>query len=121
MNQFVPYCFALRSQIHLFHFQTTSFAEHKALDGFYNDIVELIDSLVETYQGIYGRVKVDPKTTENIENYKDNKQVVKTISAYVKECKKMKKSTKEDDSDLQNILDEMIALGNKTLYLLTLK
>ena len=50
MNNYVSYCFGLRSQIHLFHLQTTSYAEHKALEEFYTQLLELFDTLVETYQ-----------------------------------------------------------------------
>jgi len=120
MNQYALYCFGVRSQAHTFHFQTESYAEHKALEGFYTQLLELFDALVETYQGSHGRIKISGKH-DKLENYKDNALVQKHIKEFVKTTKGMKETIAESDSDLQNILDEMIALGNKTLYLLTLK
>ena len=42
-----------RTQAHIFHLQTQSYAQHKALQDYYDEIVELIDEYVETYQGKY--------------------------------------------------------------------
>ena len=36
------------NQVKILHWQTTSFAEHKALDGLYGDLSDGIDSFVET-------------------------------------------------------------------------
>ena len=40
-----------QTQVHIFHLQTTSYAEHKALQGYYEGIDGLADGLVESYQG----------------------------------------------------------------------
>ena len=48
-----------QTQAHVFHLQTGSYAEHKALQGYYEGIDDLVDSLVESYQG----------ENENITNY----------------------------------------------------
>ena len=40
-----------RTQIHIFHLQSTTYAEHIALGGYYTEIGTLIDGLVETIQG----------------------------------------------------------------------
>lgn len=120
MNNFVSYCFGLRSQIHLFHFQTTSFAEHKALEEFYTNLLELFDGLVETYQWAHGRVSIGEQHSP-IHNYTTHDDVVSHIADFVSETKKLKDVISDDDADIQNIIDELMALGNKTLYLLTLK
>jgi hypothetical protein len=39
------------AQIHLYHLQTTSYAEHKATDFWYDGIQPLLDEFFETYQG----------------------------------------------------------------------
>ena len=46
-----------RNQIHVFHLQTESYAEHKALGDFYEGIGELIDGIVESHQGKHGIIK----------------------------------------------------------------
>jgi DNA-binding ferritin-like protein len=51
---------ASRDQAHVFHWQTTgagSFAAHKALGKYYDAIPDMIDALVEAYQGKYGILK----------------------------------------------------------------
>ena len=55
--EMISLLFHSRTQAHTFHLQTESFAEHKALEGYYDGIVGLIDSITESYQGKYGIVK----------------------------------------------------------------
>ena len=43
-----------RNQAHIYHLQTNSYAQHVALQGYYEGIIPLIDGLVESYQGQYG-------------------------------------------------------------------
>ena len=45
---------------HIYHWQTTSYAAHKALGKYYAAIPDLVDGLVETYMGrngIFGKVE----------------------------------------------------------------
>jgi DNA-binding ferritin-like protein len=51
---------ASRDQAHIFHWQTTgagSFAAHKALGKYYDAIPDMLDALVEAYQGKHGILK----------------------------------------------------------------
>jgi DNA-binding ferritin-like protein len=51
---------ASRDQAHVFHWQTTgagSFAAHMALGAYYEAIPDMIDALVESYQGKHGILK----------------------------------------------------------------
>ena len=54
VGQFVSTLFASRTQAHIYHLQTPSFAAHSALNTYYDEIVGLTDSFVEGYQGKYG-------------------------------------------------------------------
>ena len=57
MEQFATYVGTLmqsRNQAHIYHLQSTSYAQHIALQGYYEGIIDLIDGLVESYQGKYG-------------------------------------------------------------------
>ena len=45
---------------HFFHWETNSFSEHKALGKYYEEIVDLVDSYVETYMGCYEQIKSFP-------------------------------------------------------------
>lgn len=118
VDQYVAQWLALRSQIHIFHWQTKSFAEHKALDAFYTEIVDLLDEFVETYQGRFERIQF-AATSAKVENYK-KWAPLKHLQAFVKASEGMKKTLGEKPSDLQNILDEIVGLTQKTIYLLSL-
>ena len=57
IGQFISTLMSARTQAHIFHLQTPSFAAHTALNGFYDEIVGTIDGLVESYQGKYGIIE----------------------------------------------------------------
>ena len=44
-GKFIGTLFHSRDTMHIAHLQTTSFAEHKALNGYYNGILDLTDTL----------------------------------------------------------------------------
>ncbi|TXG82641.1 MAG: hypothetical protein E6R13_04645 [Spirochaetes bacterium] len=54
IGSLVSCLFEMRDNMHIQHFKTTSYATHMALDTLYKDIVDLVDSLVESWQGKYG-------------------------------------------------------------------
>ena len=101
-----------RTQAHTFHLQTTSYAEHIALQGFYDGIVGLTDTIVESYQGKYGIIK--GYKNYPIVDYKSNES---TTSFFHKLCDKV--TELRDcckDSWLQNEIDNVCTLINQTLY-----
>ena len=57
IEQLVAKTFASRNAAHLQHWRTSSFSEHMALNEFYDEIIELVDNLVEAYQGAFGLIK----------------------------------------------------------------
>lgn len=59
IQELIGRVFAARDIAHRAHWRTTSFAVHKALNAFYKDLPELIDTIVETHQGLLGLV--DPE------------------------------------------------------------
>jgi hypothetical protein len=108
------------SQIKLLHWQTKSYAEHKALDKLFNGIIGFQDDLVEVIMGKYGRPTIDGDIS--LFNYVDcdcSEAIEKIKHCYCHECKSF--FTPEEDPEILNILDEIIALLDKTMYLLTLK
>jgi hypothetical protein len=113
VGQFVSTLFASRTQAHVFHLQTPSFAVHSALNVYYDEIVGLTDSFVEGYQGKYGIVTgysnvalLEYESCEEIINY------FTVLSMYIAKTREMICQ----DSYLQNIIDEVVALINSTLY-----
>jgi hypothetical protein len=104
-----------RNQVHIFHLQTdsqSSFAEHSALGGYYDEIGDLIDGLVESYQGKHGIIK--GYSSGKIEDYKSGEQVISYLEKIDLVIEKNRKSIKE--SYIQNQIDEVQTLLYSTLY-----
>jgi hypothetical protein len=101
-----------RNQVHVFHLQTESYAEHKALNDYYDSIGDLYDGLVESYQGKYGII-TNVKSFE-IESYESNQQVISYFTTLSNEIES--KRTSVEDSYLQNQIDTVLELIFSTLY-----
>ncbi len=112
----------VRNQIKIYHWQTFSFARHKATDELVESLDKRIDEFTEVYMGKYGRPHFTSKNS-TIEMYdaKDSKG-----HAILEQCVKwlmndLPKKLKKTDTDLINIRDEIVADLNKAHYLFTLK
>ena len=101
-----------QTQVHIFHLQTKSYAEHKALQGYYEGIDALVDGLIESYQGKYD-VITQYNSIKN-EDYKSNEQVIKYFKALDMMIEKNRKGVKE--SFIQNQIDTVQELINSTVY-----
>ena len=99
-------------QTHIFHLQTKSFAEHKALQDYYDAIGGLVDGIVESYQGKYG-ILTGWKSV-GTQEYQSSEQVITYLKALADEVAKVFSIVK--DTYIQNQLDEVTALINSTLY-----
>ena len=118
----VNFFFSMREQIKLYHWQTHSFAQHKATDDVLSALDGSIDKYVEVYMGKYGR----PKVTGGSNTVRVQNMTEKTAVKFIKTCityleGPLVKRLKPVDTDLVNIRDEMLAELNKILYLFTLK
>ena len=101
-----------QTQVHIFHLQTKSYSEHKALQGYYEGIDALVDGLIESYQGKYD-VITQYNSVKN-EDYKSNEQVIKYFKVLDTMIEKNRKSVKE--SFIQNQIDTVQELIYSTLY-----
>jgi hypothetical protein len=113
MGQFVSTLLASRTQAHIFHLQTPSFAAHKALNDYYDEIVDIIDGIVESYQGKYGIVKGYGNVA--LQEYQSCEGIIAyftTLCMYVEKSRQMLCQ----DSYIQNQIDEVVALINSTIY-----
>ena len=117
----VNFFFEMRGQIKLYHWQTHSFAQHKATDDLLDSLDKAIDEYVEVYMGRYGR----PKMTSRNNSYKLQNLTEKTMINFLKDCiyyleGPLVKKLKPVDTDLVNLRDEMLADLNQVMYLFTL-
>jgi hypothetical protein len=114
LSKLTPGAFVLEllhagTNAHMLHLRTDSYAEHKALGTFYEEIVGLTDSFAEAYQGRYELVDFPavPFVREN-----DAITQLKQLRKYVDENRRGLCS----ESEIQNIIDEIVSLIDSTLY-----
>ena len=118
----INFFFQLREQVKLYHWQTKSFARHKATDDVVTALDESIDTYVETYMGKYGRPKMTAATnTIRITNMSEASIVkyIKAATTYLM-GPLVKRLDAKKDMDLMNIRDEILGDLNQLLYLFTL-
>jgi DNA-binding ferritin-like protein len=124
-----------RNEAQLFHWQTKSYAEHKTLDGFVEEIQKKLDEFAEILQGmIFRRLDFSgiEKNTMNTFRYKNSTKTsfFKTLSKLRDHLVDMEKrynitddihthDTPEHTNGLDNVRDEIVGLIDQTRYLLT--
>ena len=101
-----------RNQVHIFHLQTKSYAEHIALNDYYDGVLGLFDGLIESYQGKHGIIS--NYKCDGFDNYKSGEQVINYLKKLDGDIDTLRKSVKE--SFLQNQIDTIQELINSTLY-----
>ena len=101
-----------RTQSHTLHLQTNSYPEHMALNGYYNEIGELVDGLVESFQGKYGIIK--GYKTYDIQGYSSTESTIKYFQELCSKIEELRDCCK--DSYIQNQIDTVCELINSTLY-----
>lgn len=106
-----------KQQSVFWHNQTTSYAEHKALNKFYDSIEGLLDSLVESVAGVYGR-PVDYVAHEFV-NY-ESKQQVQDYFKKLYEYVEAERKNVYQETWIQNQIDGISELIASTRYMLTL-
>lgn len=113
IGQFVSALMASRTQAHVYHLQTPSFAAHKALNEYYDNIVDIIDGLVESYQGKYGIITGYSNVA--LQEYQSCDGIIAyftTLCMFVEKTRSMI----AQDSYIQNQVDEVVAEINSLLY-----
>jgi len=104
-----------RTQAHQFHLMTNSYAQHKALEKYYEGIVPLLDSWAEAYMGKYGRLRGITSNKRFMKDPSNAKQYFKTLLIRIKNLK-----LPQTDTYLKNIQDEITSLIRSTIYMLSL-
>lgn len=105
----------LAEDLHFHHWNTRSYAEHKALDFAYEEVENFKDDVVERLVGYYGRfksIRLMPIPATELLSLPD---AIITSGNNLKML-----AAKDNHTDLDNTGDEIIAVGSKLKYLLTL-
>lgn len=109
MATFIATLLHSATNTHFFHLTTNSYAQHKALRSYYNDIQDLADELAESYMGIYGQFKSFPNCYHNPTNAVS---YLESLQKFVEEAR----GDLPEDTELQNKIDEIADLINSTVY-----
>lgn len=101
-----------RTQAHVFHLQTKSYAEHMALNAYYDGIVPIVDAIAEAYQGKHGII--ENIKSFSIDQYSSKEDVIKYFEELGKVTESIQK--KFDDTYIQNLVDTATELIYSTKY-----
>jgi DNA-binding ferritin-like protein len=115
LGEFILTLLHAATNTHILHWRTKSFADHMALNEFYQAMPELIDAVVEAIQGRYGMLIEYPvqyyapaatglEELQQLKEYVDTERHLAGIP---------------QDSEIQNLIDEISAQIDSTLYKLT--
>ncbi|MCK9475602.1 MAG: DUF5856 family protein [Candidatus Muirbacterium halophilum] len=120
--KFFSKLFESREVAHIYHLQIQgegSYVAHLALNEYYDNILELIDELIEVYQGQYDIIENYDIINPDITLSKDKIDYFIELADFIKNNKNC---ILPDDTHLLSIVDEVLILIYKTLYKLkTLK
>ena len=111
-GKYVALLFLGRDIAHRVHLKTRSYAEHKALNEFYDEIVDKADSFAEAYQGKYNEILDIPLLTNDKKG---------TIADVLENQMKWIEDNRESicprkETALHNLIDEAVALYLSTIY-----
>ena len=110
----------MQNQYKIFHWQTTSFSQHKSFDGIVESLISNIDEFIETYMGKYGRIVAQNSFNITLDNLA-NLDVIAFTDNYINFLIGLSNQLDSSkDTDLLNIRDEMLGGLNQLKYLLSL-
>jgi hypothetical protein len=111
-EKFIGMLFLARDVTHSVHLNTRSYSKHKALQKFYENIIDRADTFAEAYQGRHGLIGpialMSAKKTENVVAFLED-QLAELEAMRYDVCDKT-------DTPLQNLIDGIIELYLSTLY-----
>ena len=108
---FVATLFHSATVAHFMHLSTDSFARHKALQKYYEDIVDLADAVAESYMGYEGvRLTAWPK---EFHLASDPVTYLEKLRDFVEEARKV---ICPDYTPVQNQIDAIQELMDSTIY-----
>ena len=93
------------------HLETDKYSAHMALDDYYKDMPELIDTLIENYMGRYGRV-FGYESSINPKNYSTPAEYLTALRDFVSSNRESLLKTPE----LQSDCDAILSLIDSTIY-----
>jgi hypothetical protein len=109
--KFIAQSFAVRTAAHLAHLSSRSYAQHVALNEFYDGLVPLVDKYAEVYTGLEGKIPVYPSVTPPAHS-----NPTELVTQYLLAVRQEIEADDEGSQALLNILAELEELTAQTLY-----
>jgi len=100
---------------HVLHLQSRSYSEHKALQGFYTAMPDLVDGVVEAWQGRHSELIEYPDQLCQYSEHKDSLEYLTFLKILLED----ERYVLGDESEIQNLVDGIAELIDSTLYKLT--
>lgn len=124
--EYIPLLLEILDTIKTYHWRTHSYSTHKATDELHEKLSEKTDEFVEV---LLGKIGPDRFAALNIPSVrvrvlKTNEEAESAARNYIARLANLSANpnlSHHTDVDLLNIRDEMVAMLNRFLYLLTLK
>lgn len=107
IEKFIERMFEARNASHIQHWKTGSYAQHKALGHYYDDVISTLDKFVEAYQGAFGLVG-------DVEG--ETRDIVRLINDDLIWLNENRAKLAKGVPALENILDDLTATHMRTLY-----
>ena|SRR3989304_1490117 len=109
----------LQNQMKLYHWQTKLYSRHLASDKFLNKAQNIIDNIIESYQGKYGVINMNENNKDiKLHNIK-NDDIIDYLEIFreflIKDYQKL--INKNTNTDLLNLRDELLSNLDITIYL----
>lgn len=109
---FVGLLFLARDVTHSVHLNTRSYSKHKALQKFYDNIIDRADTFAEAYQGRHGLIG-----PISLMSAKKTSNVIEFLESQLAEIEAMRYDVcDKSDAPLQNLIDGIVELYLSTLY-----
>ena len=107
--------FHARTATHFLHLTSPTYAKHMPLEAFYDEIVDIADELCETWQGHEQKlITATPANCRYTGCPSDPVQVITEFRDWVIDNRY--DAVPAELTHMHNIIDEMVALCDRTLY-----
>jgi|688.fasta_scaffold601185_2 hypothetical protein len=123
MEKYIPFFLKLQAQTQMWHWQTSTYASHVALGGYYEAIQELTDKFVEATKGKnpHGATPELQNATIEIKGIVNVDLVEHYAGCATYLCDLSKDEYISSNIEIQDIIVDMMNETHKLVYLLRLK
>ena len=112
MGRLIALLFLGREVAHREHLRTKSYAQHVALNTFYDEIIGIADSIAEAFQGRHGIIANIPMLTNDTQGAID--VVLEKQLAAIEKLRYT--AVPKEETAIQNLIDGAVELYLSTLY-----